>query len=264
MLNYVQTHLLIEQGLNTLGLFAEKANLHEQIDLAFNHVVVEDINRIVRLKPSERDAVEDQIATMLSREATSELDKEGQFYTSVWTPSFLLGDNVVVVLASLSCTEDDIELRGKPGIYKAKGLVTYNGKNYKDGSIFKITDWTKLTYGNPERMLLKDSRSIKIEASEFSFYAGSVTWGRGMPIVAFDATKIKVYYSRKDAIPVQIVYRLIEEIPENKKLDWCKKQDLALPFNIQHYYVEKVIAYLAVVNEKDQQNVINLKTETLT
>jgi len=67
MLTVKEVHLLIEQGLNTLGIFVELSNLHSQVDLAVNHVTSKTVRDILDTPRDRRSSLQQDIVDFLTK-----------------------------------------------------------------------------------------------------------------------------------------------------------------------------------------------------
>jgi hypothetical protein len=259
VLSAKEIHLLISQGLNTLGIFTERANLFEQIDKGFMHVIVNDINRLLNLDVRERNAIDTQLAKELSSTVHSELAKEDRYYTTSVPTSFLSTKAVEVEVAQECCVTDE----KTKGFYRANSLVTYNGQQKQEGEIFYISDYSLITYGKAQRLKTKWLPAILVDAEFASFIANGKLLSRTAPVVNLQARKLFVTNDIKKTIPVSVSYYALQMIDESKALSWCSQKTLELPRNLQDYYIDKVIAYLAIIMQNPQQNIVNLNTVTL-
>lgn len=261
MLNYKRIHLLVDQGLNSLGIFNERANLHEQIDRAFEHVIVSDINRLMKLEPKSRDAIDTQIAKELSSAVRSVLAKEDGYYVTVVSSSFLATQTVQILLASSDCVD---RYDRSPGFYKAAGVLIYNNVTYKEGDIVNVTNVDQITYGSAYKLKTKLSSSVLADPDLSGFMETSTIFSGGtLPVVEFRKGKLIVQYTRKGSFPLEARYYALQALPEEGRLSWCNQKTLSMPENLQHYFIKLVVAHLAITNQRPQENVVNLKTETI-
>lgn len=270
MLTYQEIHLLIEQGLNTLAIFAETSILHEQIDLEMEHVIVNEINEVLNIKDKDRNVIQKNIAESLSMIVRGELVKEDRYYVYTLPTSFLSLSSATLVVGSNDCFDNEPD--EVTGVYKiTSDKAEFKGAWYNKGdiiSIKSISDKNAITSGIAKKLKTALRKITLVPLNQLESYSYSSTFGLNHPLLGNDQNKVYIYYNSKykstSEIPLQVIIRLSTgEFPDTKRLSWCKQQTLDLPVNIQHYFINKVIERLAIINQKDQQNIANLKTETI-
>lgn len=259
-MDYKQFHLLIAQELNTMGIFTERANLFEQIDRAVEHVVIMQVNELMNLEVESRSAIQQQIADALSTTVHADLVKGDGYYQAVIPSSFLTSNAATITLATTRCTVPDKGL----GYYKAIGVARYNGKTYADGSIVLVTSLNLFERGTFEMLKTKEIKAVVLRPEEVYTLGQLSLLSGSLPRVAFDKNTVKVYYEKKDTIPVKIHYYALQALPETGRLSWCKKVTLNMPENIQHYLIPLIVAHIIMTNQpQSQQKLVNFKTELL-
>lgn len=268
MLTYKEIHLLVEQGLNSVGIFTEMANLRELVDLAFKRVLNKEISRLMQAE-GRLTSVDSSLYNELTADVRLDLEKgEGYNYYSSLSSPILSIQSALVTIGSSTCTTDET---GK-GWYKVvSDNATYKGKNYVKGDKIKIEeeDLNFLTYGEAKKLKTTQLDAIITDKGNFVFYQNSASYKYNFPILTYDKNQVKVYYQSKyrqkeSDVPLSVDILGLVEFSSDRALSWCNKQLLDLPENLQVYLIDKVVSYLAIVNRHPQQNVVNLKTETIT
>lgn len=268
MWNYTEVHLLVSQGLNTLGIFTEEAILHEQIDLTFGHIINKEINRILELKSIDRSSVDSLLFDEFSADVRFSLEKgSGYVYTGILPDSFLTITNANLVVGSTTCTNEE---SGK-GYYKVTtATAVYKKKIYNKGDIIFIEEENTnyVTNGKIEKVKTKTIPLTILDKNDFNFYKNSTSYKYNFPILTEDREKITVYYQtkykdRESDIAIEVQATGIKEFSRDDIISWCKESTLNLSSNLQSYFIDKVIAYLAITNNQSQQQIVNRKTETI-
>jgi hypothetical protein len=284
MLTVKEVHLLIEQGLNTLGIFVELSNLHSQVDLAVNHVAAKTVRDILDTPKDQRSSLQQDIVDFLTKREMFTLTK-GTRYWEAPVPSGLEHvSNSYTLLGVCKCKSDDCEVTSDtcldckqekkkdevvPGYYYVtKGNVKYNGKWYKDGKIFKALEGiTNIEGGEVYRLKTKEKLNIgtSIDSLE-SFTLSAILKNSFRPVLAWDQNKFYIYYSpyRKGSeIPFEVAVNYIIGFQDSMKIAWCDGKTLEFPEPIQRYLIDASIAYLAVIGKQDPNNIVLLKQETI-
>lgn len=283
MLTVKQVHLLIEQGLNTLGIFVELSNLHSQVDLAVNHVTGKFIRDILDTPKNQRDTLQKDVITYLQRRDTFTLTKGIDYWETNLPNDFaelldsytLLGlcncksdDCVVDYTTCIKCSKDTDPTKVVPGqYYVTKGDVKYNGKWLEDKKIFKALDG--ITNVDGEVIRLKTKQKINFESSIDSlesFSLSAVVKNSFRPVLGWDQNKFYIYYSpyRKGTeIPFELTARYITGFQDSMKISWCDGKTLEFPEPIQRHFIDLSIAYLALIGKQDPNNIALLKQETI-
>ena len=267
MLTYKEIHLLVDQGLNSLGIFTEVANLRELVDLGFRRVLNKEINRLIE-REDDLTSVDSLLFNELTADVRLTLEKEeGYNYTSSLPSSILSINTATLIVGSSTCTTDEVG----SGWYKAtSNTVRYKDKNYSLGDKILITeeDLSRVTVGKVAKLKTRKMDLTVLNKSKFNFYQHSSSYKYNFPILTYGKDKVEVYYqarykNKESDIPIAVEILGFTEFDESRTLSWCKQQLLELPENLQFHLIDKVVAYLAVVNRHPQQNVVNLKTETI-
>lgn len=267
MWNYKEMHLLVDQGLNTLGIFTEEATLHEQVDMTFMHIINKEINRVLELKSIDRSSVDSLLFDEFSADVRFGLEKgEGYVYKGMLPSSFLTIINANLVVGSTSCTTDET---GK-GYYKVvTNSAVYKGINYlKDQIVYIEDDINFVSNGKVKKVKTKTIPLTILDKEKFNFYKNSSSYKYNFPILTEDKEKVTVYYQTKykdkeSDIAIEVEAVALKEFSKNDMISWCNKTTLNISQNLQTYLIDKVIAYLAITNNQTQQQIVNRKTETI-
>lgn len=284
MLSLKEIHLLIDQGLNTLGIFTEQALLHEQVDLAINHVVEKHIRDLKNTPSSAYSMVEKSIVEYMTATFSTPISFNGRYYEATRPEDFgelsssytvfglcnCIGDdcNDPVPFTCIDCTEV-IDTSVKAGKYYIvlDGIVKYNGQNYKKNSVFKGVVGQTSAQGKYANLPVSEFPNIITAVDSLESYSLSALVRNSFkPLLAWDKNKFYIYYRpiRKDhKIPLELFVNYIKDYSDALKISWCDNKTLDFPSDIQRYYIDLAIAYIAMINKQDQQNIVNLKSETI-
>ena len=283
MLDYKQVHLLIEQGVNGLGMFTEQANLHEQVDLIINHTVEKHINNLKDIKSKDYSTIEKNILRLLTKSTTLPLSFNGRYYNADLPDDFgqlstsytILGNcycsdtcchnNNAKSCSSCSSKEEEVIEEGQ--YYVAVTKVKYNNKWYKAGELFQGVYGDPNVYGTFKELGIKERDNIYTDIDSLDAFSLSALVKNSLrPLLAYDSNKFYIYYKacgRDREIPLNIGINYIAKYTDALSISWCSKRTLTFPSEIQRFYIDKVIAYIATIDKQEQQNIVNLKSETI-
>lgn len=283
MLTVKEVHLRIEQGLNTLGIFVELANLHSQVDIAVNHVTAKAIRDILDTPKDRRDTFQQTLVEFLTRRSNLPLTKNNRYWEADKSNEFYRLNNSMTLLGLCKCKSDDCIVSADTCLdcnqekdpnqvipdyyYVAQGNVKYNNKWYEDGEIFKALNGITYVEGKVYRLKTREKVNFDtgIDSLE-SFSLSAVVKNSFRPVLAFDANKFYIYYSpfRKGSeIPFELYVNYIIGFQDSMKIAWCDDKTLTFPETIQIYFIDLAIAYLAVIGKQDPNNIALLKQETI-
>lgn len=283
MLTVKEVHLLIEQGLNSLGIFVELSNLHSQVDLAVNHVTGKVIRDILDTPKKQRDSLQQEIVDFLNRRGTYPLVRGSRYWEANLPSDFYKFLDAYTLLGRCKCKSDDCVLdystcldcnkevnpnKVVPGYYYvAEGDVKYNDEWYEDKQIFKSVNGATEIYGKVYRLKTVEKKNFEttIDSLE-SFSLSAIVKNSFRPVLAWDRNKFYIYYDpfRKGSeVPFEISVNYITGFQNSMKIAWCDGKTLEFPETIQRYFIDKSIAYLAVIGKQDPNNIALLKQETL-
>lgn len=275
--------MLIEEGLNTLGIFTEQALLHEQVDLNINHVVEKHIRDLKDTPIAGRNQLELSIIRFLT--TTRNLPVTiGDFYYEVNIPSDfgeLSNSNTLLGLCGCNCNcfsnnkvnckkeeKKDKTIVETNHYYTAITKTKYNGKWLEEGDLFKGINGINTYYGEIQEVKTERRNNIEttIDALE-SYSLSSLLQNSFRPLLAWDENKFYIYYNPPSKKNKELVLELnvnyIRTYSDDLKPSWCDNKTLAFPSDIQRFYIDLTIAYIAMINKQEQQNIVNLKAETI-
>lgn len=287
MLSLKEVHLLIEQGLNTLGIFTEQALLHEQVDLAINHVVEKHIRDLKNTPSAGYSMVEKSIVEYMTGKFSAPISFNGRYYEVDRPADFgelstsytifglcnCIGDHCVdsdfpVPFTCADCNEVNNAKIIKDHYYVVlDGIVKYNDQTYKKNSVFKGVAGKETAQGKFASLPTKEYNNITTSVDSLESYSLSALVRNSFkPLLAWDKNKFYIYYRpiRKDhKVPLELFVNYIKDYSDDLKISWCDNKTLNFPSDIQRYYIDLAIAYIAMINKQDQQNIVNLKSETI-
>jgi hypothetical protein len=264
-------HILIEQGLQKIGVFAYADIEHDEIDLAIDSVTMREIRNIFRdidynQHPNnyERNQYEADFLRILKEKKCITANKTDDGY-SIDLPSDYLhlvsdSSNVLALncdVKTLESEKDNVLEIGKS--YRANGDVLHNGKWYKNCEIFvaETTDlYGKVTELATKKMPNRLTRSENIgniltNSLTKSNYKSPVSELIGNQLIvhadsSFKMSQICITYVR---------------LP--KKVSYKNNVTIEFPEDVQYYLVDKVVQHLAIRIEESQQKIVNLKSENI-
>lgn len=281
-LTYKEIHLLIEQGLNSLGLFTEQSLLHEQVDLAINHVVEKHITKLYDTPAKDRTSIEKSIIRYLTRTNLLPVNKSSRYYERDLPEDFgeLSTSHSIIGLCDCkdicchsnkaqSCNEcqthEDKDIV-KDQWYIAITAVKYNNKWYKPKEKFKGEYDGANVYGTYEKLTTEYRANIlsEIDALEANT-TNALIRNSFRPLLAWDENKFYIYYEtcNKNETLLELFINYTISYNDSLKISWCDEKTLNFPSEIQRYYIDLAIAYIALINKQEQQNIVNLKQETI-
>jgi len=282
MLNIKQVHLLIEEGLNTLGMFTEQGLLHEQVDLNINHVVEKHIRDLKDTPAQGRSELEKAIIRFLTVSQNFPVEYKELYYEAEIPNDFgdltssysVLGQCDCACNCSsnskISCKE---EVKDKSKIeanhyYKTVKKTKYNNNWLDADTIFKGLTGISTYYGEVEEIKLERRNNINTTIDSLESYSlSSLVQNSFRPLLAWDENKFYIYYNppskRKKELVLELNVNYIRTYSDDLKPSWCNGITLGFPSEIQRYYIDLTIAYIAMINKQEQQNIVNLKAETI-
>lgn len=283
MLSYKEVHLLIEQGVNSLGIFTEQALLHEQIDMAINHVVEKHIRDLKDTPSRQYSMVEKSILEYLTVRSNASISFTGEYYEADLPADFGQLSSSYTVFALCNCKGKEcldvydntrcvdcgevVRAMRKGDYYVAKSVVKYNEEIYAPKTIFEGVNDAGLPIGEYVYLPTRKKANISVTIDSLDSYSVSALIKNSFkPLLAYDRNKFYIYYKpivKNKELPLQLVINYTRAYSDAMKISWCDEQTLGFPSDVQRYYIDLAIAYIAVINKQEQQNVVNLKQETI-
>lgn len=264
-------HILIEQGLQKIGVFAYADIEHDEIDLAIDSVIVREIRNIFRdidaiQHPNnyERNQYEADFLRILKTKQCINASKVDDGYSIDLPIDYLhlISDssNVLALncnVKTLDSEKDDVLEIGKT--YRANGDVLHNGKWYKNCEIF-VAETTDL-YGKVTELATKKmpNRLTKSENINNVLTNSLTKSNYKSPVSELVGNKLIVYTDNSFKLS-QICITYIR-LP--KKVSYRNDITIEFPEDVQYYIVDKVVQHLAIRIEENQQKIVNLKSENI-
>lgn len=169
-----KVHILIEQGLQTIGVFAYSDFLKEEVDLQINKKTIKLIDKHiepvitaqnVKDKKFKLQAFLDKFQN-LETKVTLNVTKQDDFYFVSLPDDYVhLTSDVSLVLSDCLPTAilTGSIISGHFYIVKGQKTIIYNGQNYTTGSIFKGVDSvTGFTFSGTGTLLINELRTKKV------------------------------------------------------------------------------------------------------
>ena len=277
-----EIHLLIDQGLNSLGLFTEQALLHEQVDFVVNHIVEKHINTLTDILSNKRSNIEKAIIRFLTRRLELPVKKESKYYEAELPSDFGKYSTSQTILGLCGCetqcchkessqtckkcSETDHNDIEEGQWYIATTAVKYDNQWLKPNDVFRGKDVSNI-YGTYEKVKVIEKPNILSEIDALEAYTtNSLVKNSFRPLLAYDENKFYIYYDsckKNKEILLGLFVNYIANYSDSLKISWCDNRTLGFPSEIQRFYIDKAIAYIAVINKQEQQNIVNLKQETI-
>jgi hypothetical protein len=264
-------HILIEQGLQKIGVFAYADMEHDEIDLAIDSVTIREIRNIFKdidgiQHPNnyERNQYEADFLRILKEKKCITATKTDDGYSIDLPTNYLhlISDSSNVI--ALSCNvktldsekEDVLEI-GKS--YRANGDVLHNGKWYKNCEIF-VAETTDL-YGKVTELATKKVPNRLTKSENIgNILNNSLTKSNfKSPVSELIGNTLTVYADSSFKLS-QICITYVR-LP--KKVSYYNDITIEFPEDVQYYLVDKVVQHISIRIEESQQKIVNLKSENI-
>lgn len=263
-------HILIEQGLNNIGSFAYADFEHDEIDLAYNDIVYEEIREVFRdidqpvhANNFERNQYYTDYLSVLKNEHRGSGNDEDEYQSLSLPDDYLHLVNDTSIVVAKNCKGKDL-IGGidklKPNkYYKAVDDVKYNLAWYKKCEIFQAGEETSF-YGKVEEIPVKKVAN-RLLRSENIYYLLNSKLSKtqiNSPVSELMGNELRVYKKNFDIASIDMMY-----IRKPLKISYNSNMNEVNEFreDIVRYFIRKTVQYLSIRSEQSQQKISNLKAE---
>lgn len=269
-MNIAQVHMEIEQGLSSLGVFNNGDVLHDEIDIAINTVVYNELREIFKgitleQNPNafERNQYQADFVRLLKDSTIISLTKNQDTYEGNLPDNYLHGissySNVInnkKAELTLDGGKGDLLEIGKK--YTTQSDVKMGTAWYANGTTFLAsvtTFYGIVTMTSTNKVKNRLIRSEKITHDESSLFATA----RQSPIAEMIGSKIIIYTNNK--FEVEDLYFVY--IKKFRKSNYNTGVNLEFSEDVLSYIIQKTIIHLGIQTEQSQQKLVNLRTESI-